>query len=67
VVQLQAQIRHAAAVPNRPQDTANAMAPAIANETAPRRVGPIGLMCVNGCASVKSGAPARRPRSTPAR
>jgi hypothetical protein len=39
VVQLQAQIRHAAAVPNRPQDTANAMAPTSSvkfDQTTPR-------------------------------
>ncbi|KOO34639.1 hypothetical protein Ctob_015482, partial [Chrysochromulina tobinii] len=39
VVQLQAQIRHAAAVPSRPQDTANAMAPTSSvkfDQTTPR-------------------------------
>ena len=50
MVQLQAQIRHAAAVPNRPQDTANAMAPSSSvkfDQTTPRvnsapRAGPSG-------------------------
>jgi hypothetical protein len=60
VVQLQAQIRHAAAVPNRPQDTANAMAPTSSvkfDQTTPR---------VNSAprAGVNSGA---TPPTTPRR
>jgi hypothetical protein len=68
VVQLQAQIRHAAAVPNRPQDTANAMAPTSSvkfDQTTPRansapRAG------VNSAprAGVNSGA---TPPTTPSR
>ena len=60
MVQLQAQIRHAAAVPNRPQDTANAMAPSSSvkfDQTTPR---------VNSAprAGVNSGA---TPPTTPRR
>jgi len=71
VVQLQAQIRHAAAVPSRPQDTANAMAPTSSvkfDQTTPRanRANSAPSAGVNSAprAGVNSGA---TPPTTPSR